>query len=99
MFVFKIHAALTGHVELLPDWGNGPTALTNLWRQQAAANQEGQTMLDLLPADTKGSSQESMQGRKQFWASKQSSLGLLMLCRKTQILNGDFLKMQNQNKN
>lgn len=85
MFVLKMHAALTGsREELLPEWGSGSTVLTDLWRQQAAANLEGQAMLDLLPADFEGGNKEIMQERKQTWASKQRSL--LMLCRKAEIL-------------
>lgn len=86
-----MHTALTAHIEeLLPECSNGPTALTNLWRQQAAANQEGQAMLDLLPADSKGSNKESTQGRKQIWACRQHSLRLPMLWRKTGILMAFF---------
>lgn len=55
----------------------------------------GQAMLDLLPADSKGSNKRSMQGRKQIWASKQSSLDLLL---KDWEFKGAFLKMHNQNK-
>lgn len=88
---FKMHASLTRYIEeLLPERGNGPAVLTNLWRQQAATNQEGQSMLDLLPADSNGSNKDSMEGRKQIWASKQRSLGLLMSCGKTGILMACF---------
>lgn len=73
--------------KLLLEWGNVSTIiLTNLCRQQAAANQEGQTTLDLLPADSKGSNKETIQGRKQICTSTQHSLGLLVLYSKTEIL-------------
>lgn len=83
-----MHASLRGYTEeLLLERGNVPAVLlTNLCRQQAAANQEGQAMLDLLPADSKGSNKETIQSRKQICTSKQHSLGLLMFCRKTGIL-------------
>lgn len=52
----------------------------------------GQAMLDLLPADSKGSNKRSMQDRKQIWASKRHSLDLLLLCRKTEKLMVFFKK-------
>lgn len=58
----------------------------------------GQPVLDLLPADSKGSNKRSMQARKQIWASKQSSLDLLLLCRKTGDLKVFFIKCTTRTK-